>query len=364
MILFAKGEDLYLTKKKNKIKKECLKCLKEKDTGQFYKSNSTLYSDGLFPVCKLCLKKELKLEDPYSKEAIESLKIILQQMNRPFLSDLWITSIEESRQTGKEVFGMYWKNLQLNFKDYTWRESVFDFSSEKKREEEFKYEVIDKEEARTFDSQDKNDVIRMLGYDPFEFELEEDKPRLYSSLINYLDESAMEDGFKLQAVIEIVTGFNQIEKINKAITEITNDPERMTSKSGGIKILIDSKKNILSSLIQLAAENGISVKHNTQKSKGAGTLSGIIKTLHEQGVDQGELNLFDIETSKGMLQVADISNQSIIKQLQFDENDYTQMIIEQRELIKELDEKVMKLEEDNRLLKKEIVQYKSIDENE
>ena len=40
------------------------------------------------------------------------------------------------------------------------------------------------------------------------------------------------------------------------------------------------------------------------------------------------------------------------------------MIIEQRELIKELDEKVMKLEEDNRLLKKEIVQYKSIDENE
>ncbi len=73
------------------------------------------------------------------------------------------------------------------------------------------------------------------------------------------------------------------------------------------------------------------------------------------------MNLFDIETSHGMSQVADISNQSIMKQLQFDENDYTNMILEQREMIQELDGKVVKLEEENRLLKKELLKYQKLE---
>src|SRR5690606_4824362 len=105
---------------------------------------------------------------------------------------------------------------------------------------------------------------------------------------------------------------------------------------------------------------GISVKHNNQKSKGAGTLSGIIKTLNEKGIEDGEVNLFDIETAKGMKQVADISNQSIMAQLQFDENDYTSMIMEQRDIIQELDSNVMKLEEENRRMKKELMKYKGL----
>jgi hypothetical protein len=113
--------------------------------------------------------------------------------------------------------------------------------------------------------------------------------------------------------------------------------------------------------MKLAAENGISVKHNTQKSKGAGTLTGIIKTLQEKGFEEGEVNLFDIETSQGIRQVSDLSNKSIVAQLQFDENDYTSMLMEQREIIQELDNKVMKLEEENRLLKKEIIKYRKLE---
>ncbi|PLR72998.1 hypothetical protein CYJ37_12170 [Bacillus sp. UMB0728] len=132
----------------------------------------------------------------------------------------------------------------------------------------------------------------------------------------------------------------------------------MSNSSGGIKTLIDSKQKILSSLLKLAEDNGISVKHNNQKSKGAGTLTGIIKTLQEKGFEQGEVNLFDIETSLGMRQVADLSNKSIFAQLQFDENDYTQMILEQREIIQELEAKASKFEEENRLLKKELLKYR------
>lgn len=325
-------------------------------------SNSPNHADAKYPVCKSCIKKSLKLDNPLSQEAIDSVKNVLLEMNRPFIYTQWQSSVDESSRTGRELFGMYLKNIILNFKSYGWKDSEFETKV-------IENEIIESpnteiEETVVVNNRDKDDVLRMLGYDPFEYEGIEDKKHLYNDLVNFLDESTLEDGFKLQAVIEIVKGFNQIDKINQAITNITNDINKLSTNSGGIKSLIDSKKNILDSLMKLAAENGISVKHNTQKSKGAGTLSGIIKTLQEKGFEEAEVNIFEIETANGIRQVADLSNKSIFNQLQFDENDYTGMIIEQREMIQELDAKVMKLEEENRLLKKEIIKYQKLEGEE
>jgi uncharacterized protein YprB with RNaseH-like and TPR domain len=108
---------------------------------------------------------------------------------------------------------------------------------------------------------------------------------------------------------------------------------------------------MLASVLALAKDNGISVNHNNTKSKGAGTLSGIIKTLQEKGFTESDINLFDIETLGGIKQVADESNKSILQQLMFDENDYTEMIKEQRVLIEDYRSKYEKLEEEHRLLK-------------
>jgi hypothetical protein len=253
---------------------------------------------------------------------------------------------------------MYLKNVSLNHKDWNWTDSEFESAQINEIVQISDGEI---QNIVVIDDRSKDDVLRMIGYDPFEHETKEDKKQLYNRLVDFLDESTLEDGFKLSAVIEIVKGFNQIDKINHAITNITSDIGKLATNSGGIKSLIDSKKNILASLIKLAEENGISVKHNNQKSKGAGTLSGIIKTLQEKGFEEGEINLFDIETAQGIRQVADLSNQSIVAQLQFDENDYTSMILEQREIIQELDSKVGKLEEENRLLKKEIIKYRKLE---
>lgn len=338
-------------------KKLCLKCEKEKNkSDEFYMSNSDNHADGRYPICKNCIKQRLKLDEPLSQEAIDSVKDVLLEMNRPFLFSQWMSSVDESQRTGREVFGMYYKSIILNYKTLNWKDSEFeDYSNEVTRViTENVTEVID---VKPINSRDKDDVIRMIGYDPFAYENIEDKAFLYSNLVAMLDESTVEDVFKLQASIEIVKGFNQVNKINQAITTITNDLSRLTDKSGGIKGLIESKKSILASLIKLAEDNGISVKHNNQKSKGAGTLTGIIKTLQEKGFEEGEINLFDIETAQGIKQVADLSNQSIVAQLQFDENDYTSMILEQREMIQELESKVSKFEEENRLLKKEMLKY-------
>jgi hypothetical protein len=349
-----------LVKESTPNKKDCLKCKKTKRFKEdFYLSSSPNHADSKYPVCKKCIQESLKLENPTSQESIDSVKVVLLEMNRPFIYSQWLSSVDESQKTKKNVFGLYYKSIILNYKTYTWLDSEFEFDNTPS--ETVSSQVIDKAQITVVDNRDKDDVIRMLGYDPFEYETNEDKRHLYSDLVNFLDESALEDGFKLQAVIEIVKGFNQIDKINQAITNITSDINKLSTNSGGIKSLIDSKKNILASLLKLAEDNGLSVKHNNQKSKGAGTLSGIIKTLQEKGFEEGEVNLFDIETAQGIRQVADLSNKSIVAQLQFDENDYTSMIIEQREMIQDLDSKVSKLEEENRLLKKEIIKYRKLE---
>jgi hypothetical protein len=101
----------------------------------------------------------------------------------------------------------------------------------------------------------------------------------------------------------------------------------------------------------MAKDNGISENYSNNKSKGAGTLSGMIKELQEKGIYNAEVNVYDIETCDGMKQVADISNKSILEQLILNENDYVEMIKDQRDLIQDFQTKAEKYEEECRILK-------------
>jgi hypothetical protein len=219
------------------------------------------------------------------------------------------------------------------------------------------YNIMGSQVITTEDEKNKQDVLRLLQYDPFESENDEDKKFLYNKLIDYLDESTLEDSFKIPVVIEIVKSFNQIDKINRGLATITVDPERIANSVGGVKSLIDAKNTMMKTILALAKDNGISVNYSNKKSKGAGTLSGIIKKLQEIGLDNAEVNLFNIETCDGMRQVADISNESIKKQLMFDENDYSDMLSQQKEIIEKLDKGNMVLEEENRILKIKLNAY-------
>ena len=68
---------------------------------------------------------------------------------------------------------------------------------------------------------------------------------------------------------------------------------------------------------------------------------------------EAEVNAFDIGTAEGMRQVADISNASIMKQIRLDENDYTDMLTQQRELITKLQARADENEELARILLRE-----------
>ncbi|WP_256715854.1 hypothetical protein [Paenibacillus odorifer] len=347
MSLDKEGEILVISKKKSNTtdafttKKVCLKCQKEKQISEYYISYSELHADKKVPVCKICLAEMFDIEKPQ-----DSLKEILRQIDKPFLFDLFETSLVENPEN---IFGKYMKNIGMRqYKGLTWKDSENSSSNNAMISTS---NINSISPITSQDEQNKEDVLRMVGYDPFEIEAEIDKKNLYNKLVDFLDESTLEDSFKLPAVIEIVKTYNQIDKINSAISLILSNPTTLAQNAGNIKSMSDSKKGMLSSILALAKDNGISVNHNNNKSKGTGTLSGIMKQLNEKGIKSSEINVFDVETCEGMKQVADISNKSIIEQLMLNENDYSEMIKDQKELIDSLRRKNNELEEENRIIK-------------
>ena len=343
------------TEKVEKPRLVCSCCGRDKEikTG-FYVSNSVIYKNlARLSICKDCT---WKLFDEYVEEANGNEQIAVYRLCRlldfPYLEVPFQSAMDEARENSGNVFKTYIKNVN-SLKQY----ASYTFENGDSIEDKPKNEVVVVEEENKGivvterDKQNERDVLNMLGYDPFETENEKDRKYLFNRLVDMLDDSTLEDNLLLMSIIEIVKGFNQVDKINEMIASLTLDPDKLSSNTGGMKSLIDTKKNLMQTILKIAEDNGISTKFNTTKSKGAGTLTGIIKTLHDMGLEEGKINLFDIETSKSMRQVADISHQSIMNQLLLNESDYTDMIAQQKDMIYQMDQELITLKEENRKLK-------------
>ena len=328
----------------------CTCCGKEKKIGEYYLSDSRIYrAIKKIPVCKDCILEiygEIYDETNDAKGAIYKL---VRLTDIPYLDNIFTTSLNSANSRGSNIWKAYAKNIKMpQYRNMTFE----DGETLSEVEEENSIEKIQQEVNLTErDKQNEKDVIRILGYDPFEKELLEDRKYLFNRLVDMLDDSTLEDNVILMSVIEIIKGFNQIDKINTSIANMTADTFRMAENTSGIKSLIDTKKSLMTTILKTAEDNGLSLKFNTNKSKGSGTLSGTMKKLQEIGLEEAEVNLFDIQTAEGMKQVADMSHKSIIEQLMFDENDYTEMIAYQKEELHKLNRDKDKLEEENRKLK-------------
>lgn len=372
------------------IKIKCSECQKTKSISNFYSSNNVKYEDlGVIPYCKDCCKKKIMNKDgTLSKREFNNL---LRDLDKPFIISLYEDVKNDSIN---KVIGNYVKELNLHkeYKNLTYKDSIKnksdilskenttiingselinkarnENSSNKGQKNKKNKGIIENSEAEVFTEKTKNDYmeqqlkesekskkdcIEFFGYDPFEDEVEEDKPVLYNSLESYLDTSTREDTFKQPVVIQIVKTFNQINKIDKGLSEILSDPNNIIKSENSIQKLTVAKGRMLKSILDLAKDNGISINYNNNKSRGGNTLNGINKRLSEIGIDQAQLNLFDIKTCVAMRQVANISNGAISQQLMLDENDEKQMLDQQREIINNLRQENEELKEENRLLKK------------
>lgn len=369
-----KKENEALTTKLAKIEDGayCSCCGKFKSKDKFYVSTDPMRKSGVTPICKQCAKNIAERMDEngdYHTVSKESLIKSLRYLDKPFLEVVYNASIQESENlmSGKvktNVFTSYVKNIAMGqYCGLTFADSDL-FKQKIVYEDEKNEEYLKNKDVGTHEQyvRDKEDVVRLIGYDPFASEPIDDQPLLYSQLIGMLDsdENANDDMLKVSSTISIVRAFSQMSKIDDTVTRLMSDSANIVSNAAAIKSLQDSKQKLQSMITNLAAESCISLKNSKNAKKGENTWTGKIKKLKELNLREAEVNGFDIGTCRGMQQVMDMSNASILKQLKLDESEYSDMLAEQREMIVKLRQDLDRYIEISRILLRENLDLKDV----
>ena len=376
-----------------KGKKACSCCHAEKNLTEYYLSYSPLYSlDQRVPVCKDCCKTSVLNEDgtiDYAK-----FKILLRNIDKPLYYDL-LWSAEESIKSensyiddeqvklyGKDILQKYFTLVvmrQDRARCYSDSENEGFMHKNNNRSSEEREKIIAKykpifESTSTVinsakpstnikwtkeDKQNMKYVISKLGYDPFQdIGLDDfDRKYCYNLLSGYFDTPGiLEDGHKKQCVIEITMSYCQCRKITETL-----NVELLKSDSNEKKIssLTSAKTSLLSSIATIAKDNNISSNYNKNSSQGQESISSMMKEMEKNGFEEIKVNLFDIKTSEAFRQISEISNQNIANQLTLDTNEYSDIVKEQREMIKNFESELDQLKEENRNLKNKIIDLES-----
>ena len=352
----------------------CLMCKKHKNREtHFYVNTDPMYGETTCtPICRECARKIALRVDKNGEEhepTKESVILALKYLQKPFLNTVWNASVQESENliAGKvkhNAWSAYIKNIQMvNYLGLTFFDS--DFYKEKIVYDDEKTEVNIINEHLGQDvyedcQKNKEDVKRLLNYDPFEQEAIEDQPFLYSQLLGLLDssEDANDDMMRTSSAISIVRGFLQQSKIDDTVAKLMSDINNIEKNSATIKTLQDSKSKITSIITNLAQDSCISLKYNKNAKKGENTWTGKLKKIKELNLREGEVNGFDMETCKAMSQVMDLSHSSILKMLSMDESEWSDMIAEQRKTIVKLQDDLNKYIEISRILLRENLDIK------
>ena len=349
----------------------CPYCMTEKKADKFYVCTDPRVLTGITSMCRDCVKKIALSWDDNRQEfgacTKKSVMEALEYIDRPFLENLWNSSYAEwaddtSKVRKTTIWDAYIKNVSMiQYRGMRWRDGdIFQTYVEDAKQvaalesgnTEAAKTLLDSKEVDGECEKNRKDVIRLLGYDPFEGEKIEDQPLLYSQLIGYLDSGGdgNEDMMRTSSAITIVRGFLQQAKLDDRIAKAMANSNVNTSE---LKQLLDSKKNVSSTISLLAEQSCLSLKHNKNASKGENTWTGKIKKLKDIDLRDAEVNGFDIGTCRGMQQVLEISDASIMKQLALDESEWSDMVAEQRQLIVDLQQERDIYKEVNRILLRE-----------
>lgn len=341
----------------------CLRCGVNGKQTSFYNSFNPTYDWNLhkIPYCKECIQQ---MYEEFYKQTGDSELAMFYLCRK--LDVYYATTIYEGANKavlkGGSLIPSYFKTYNgfhnnANYGD-TFSQSA-NFLDMEMLDKKYKSGMIITDNGQVVQSQglsdedeiNKKDCIRLLGYDPFFDNDENDQKYLYNTLINFLDDATLQDAFKLPIVIEMVKSLGQVERLNKTFAVMMASAENIEENSQKIKSLIDAKDKLYRSVLAMAKDNGISVNYSNNKSQGAGTLSGMVKELDEIGLRESKINLFDSRTLGGIKQANDLSNKSILDQLALTESEYADMVKELREIRVKLENKVLELEEGLRLEK-------------
>lgn len=185
------------------------------------------------------------------------------------------------------------------------------------------------------DKQNRNDIKKAFGYDPFETKPISQKSMLYRSLNQMVDPTLNNDLVRQRAAIEIVTNYEEIDRLDVAIAKLSLTPDDIVKNAKDLETLRKMKSDVNKNISMLCKDHGLSAKYANSKSRGAGTLSGIMRDMEDNDYDEGVVNLYDIETSTSIQQCSDISAKSISTQLKLSDSDYAEMVEEQAIVVRQ-----------------------------
>ena len=345
--------------------------MKAKD--KFHSSTAPGVQSGIVNICKTCAEDlAMPVVDGVRQQPTkESIDDAMYFLDKPMLDSVWEASLLEAANqvTGKtknNVYTAYIKNIAMpNYYTLTYRDSDNYTGGMYSLDDLVENALPKDQEIINQFEKNKNDTLRLLGYLPFEKEKLSDQPFLYSQLIGFLDssEEGNDDMMRTSSIISIVRSFLQLSNIDDMIATLSSDPRNAEKNISTIRALQQMKSQITQGATKLAEQSCISLKNSKNSVKGENTWTGKLQKIKDLNLREGQVNGFDIATCRGMRQVQEISDASIMKQLALDESEWSDIVatmrVDNQQLRKERDT----YKEINRILLRENLDLKDyIDE--
>lgn len=200
-------------------------------------------------------------------------------------------------------------------------------------------------------------VIKMVGYDPFDYETDANRKQLYNDLLGMLEQGMEMDQVKLQAAIQIVISFLRVREL----TKLQRVKEKEDASVTELKAISDLKSKELKTITEFSRDNGFSERYATSKSKGENSFTGIMKKMDEMKYEDNLANKYDAQTSSTIQQAAQASMEAIFRQLGLGEAEVWQTCQTQLKRIEDLTRENAKVTEELRLAKYELAKIKLLD---
>lgn len=340
----------------------CTMCGKEETVAEkkFYKlpySPDHKGNDGYSHICISCIKDEFdRMSTRYNQKL--ATMAICAKLNVPFYRSLY-----ESVRKQQDNFSFGYYIRQMNSKQYANKTFVLTLAEGElevtKKEAEDDAEELAETNWTVDERRAKNEVITMMGYDPFDGYAPKVRKKLFTELLGYLDDDELlSDNYKLSQIIQVINNNLQINQYDVALSKLNPSTD-----ADEIARLNRIKKDLVMGNEKIAKENGISVKGRGDQRAGKGTLTGLMRDMREKDIKESEVNFYDQLISPASRWAADISMQSMMENIQLDENDVNDIIEEQRKLLQEYQDKNDELQEERRVWKVKEIETDEIIKN-
>lgn len=325
----------------------CMKCGTETSTplGRFYKSPySDLWDDNerYFPVCVDCLSE--KFNEYIKRFGVRNAYIIIcHYMDIPFSEAIFEAVNQNNSNLTVGGYSRLINSRQFNAQTFvnTLMSGELNKTSNDIREaREVKWNKSD--------LRNKQYVISVLGYDPYDDEIysEADRKFLFNALEGYLTNDVLEDPHRRQSAINLMLTILQRDKVDQLLNK-----QLMTNTTSDLKLLTESKARLDNLINSIANENGFTMKGAIKGSGGGNAITAMMRKMQEDNFEECKVNSIEAKLEGAYRDIAKISNSCIMQQLNFQQDEFASMVAAQREMIDTYEQNQLALLEENRKLR-------------